>query len=242
MTSLTFNSYQLSPVQQNNQTYLTSSDLAGALGYKDSKSVTRLYNANSEEFTNGMTLVIDSVTKGFGNGESKKPVRIFSLRGAHLIAMFSRTKVAKDFRKWVLDILDREVGCAQPSNELDELKTQITALAQMVHELQSQASKPKAKAIAQPNPNEVTSLPFVADIGTGRSKERSFWHVQPTGDYGTDCATGERYAHQAVMYIRLTGFRPLLGWVLFAMPNKDTRTGIEVGFLSEVSKLLLKNI
>ena len=37
-------------------------------------------------------------------------VRIFSLRGAHLIAMFARTKVAKDFRKWVLDILDREVS------------------------------------------------------------------------------------------------------------------------------------
>ncbi|MDG6291694.1 ORF6C domain-containing protein, partial [Glaesserella parasuis] len=27
-----------------------------------------------------------------------------------LIAMFARTKVAKDFRKWVLDILDREIS------------------------------------------------------------------------------------------------------------------------------------
>jgi prophage antirepressor-like protein len=32
--------------------------------------------------------------------------RIFSLRGAHLLAMFARTKVAKEFRRWVLDILD----------------------------------------------------------------------------------------------------------------------------------------
>ena len=37
------------------------------------------------------------------------PVRVFSLRGCHLIAMFATTKVAKDFRRWVLDILDREV-------------------------------------------------------------------------------------------------------------------------------------
>ena len=35
--------------------------------------------------------------------------RVFSLRGAHLLAMFARTPVAKEFRKWVLDILDREV-------------------------------------------------------------------------------------------------------------------------------------
>ncbi|MFN2858042.1 P22AR C-terminal domain-containing protein, partial [Escherichia coli] len=39
----------------------------------------------------------------------KKKVRVFSLRGAHLIAMFARTPVAKEFRRWVLDILDREV-------------------------------------------------------------------------------------------------------------------------------------
>ncbi|VFS25202.1 Uncharacterised protein [Enterobacter cancerogenus] len=36
--------------------------------------------------------------------------RVFSLRGAHLIAMFARTPVAKEFRRWVLDIMDREVG------------------------------------------------------------------------------------------------------------------------------------
>lgn len=35
--------------------------------------------------------------------------RVFSLRGAHLIAMFTRTQVAKEFCKWVLDILDKEV-------------------------------------------------------------------------------------------------------------------------------------
>lgn len=33
--------------------------------------------------------------------------RIFSLRGCHLLAMFARTPVAKAFRRWVLDVLDR---------------------------------------------------------------------------------------------------------------------------------------
>lgn len=52
-----------------------------------------------------MTQVIESVT----SGNYRKKVRVFSLRGAHLIAMFARTPVAKEFRRWVLDILDREV-------------------------------------------------------------------------------------------------------------------------------------
>ena len=42
-----------------------------------------------------------------------REVRIFSLRGAHLIAMFARTAIAKQFRKWVLDVLDREVVTKQ---------------------------------------------------------------------------------------------------------------------------------
>ena len=53
-----------------------------------------------------MSQVIESVT----SGNYRKKVRVFSLRGAHLIAMFARTDVAKEFRRWVLDILDREVA------------------------------------------------------------------------------------------------------------------------------------
>ena len=42
-----------------------------------------------------MTLTLDLGVKGFGNGNSKKAVRIFSLRGCHLLAMFAKTEVAK---------------------------------------------------------------------------------------------------------------------------------------------------
>ncbi|WP_187153367.1 hypothetical protein [Candidatus Arsenophonus triatominarum] len=55
------------------------------------------------------------------SGNYEKTVRIFSLRGAHLVAMFARTPVAKEFRKWVLDILDKEVGNPQPRPEAPEL-------------------------------------------------------------------------------------------------------------------------
>ncbi|WP_346010513.1 P22AR C-terminal domain-containing protein [Enterobacter sp. RHBSTW-00318] len=100
-----FKGVQLSPVNDMGSVWFTSADLAAALKYKSTKSITNLFNQNNDEFSDGMTQVIESVT----SGNYRKKVRVFSLRGAHLIAMFARTDVAKEFRRWVLGILDREV-------------------------------------------------------------------------------------------------------------------------------------
>lgn len=108
--AMSFNGHTLQSIIKDGQIWMTASDLAKALSYKNSKSVTNLFNANSSEFTSGMTMVTESVTNGINGSKRKMVIRIFSLRGCHLIAMFARTKVAKDFRKWVLDILDREVS------------------------------------------------------------------------------------------------------------------------------------
>lgn len=111
MKTLTFQNTTLTPVvQKDGQIWLSSSDLAKALDYAQSNAVTKLYNENADEFTSCMTMVIESMTNGINNSQRKIKTRIFSLRGCHLIAMFSRTAVAKAFRKWVLDILDKEVG------------------------------------------------------------------------------------------------------------------------------------
>ena len=107
--SLAFNGVNLNPVARNGQIWMTSKDLAQALGYNSTRSITNLFNANKDEFTSGMTTVTESVTSPETKGLTVK-TRIFSLRGCHMIAMFARTDIAKSFRKWVLDILDREVG------------------------------------------------------------------------------------------------------------------------------------
>nr|WP_256661420.1 P22AR C-terminal domain-containing protein [Klebsiella grimontii] len=105
-SDLNFQGKAIVPVTGMTGIWLTSAEIANALQYKSAKSVTNLFNQNSDEFTSGMTQVIESVT----SGNYRKKVRVFSLRGAHLIAMFARTPVAKEFRRWVLDILDREVA------------------------------------------------------------------------------------------------------------------------------------
>lgn len=105
MQTLTFQNITLTPAKVDSQIWLSSSDLARFLGYKQSNAVTKLYNENHDEFKPSMTTIAEVKT----NGGIQK-MRIFSLRGCHLIAMFARTAVAKQFRQWVLDILDKEVG------------------------------------------------------------------------------------------------------------------------------------
>lgn len=111
MNTLAFNGNTLTTINQANQIWLTSADVAKALGYKSTRSLTNLYNANSDEFSANMTEVIESVTSSKTKGLKVK-TRIFSLRGCHLLAMFARTDIAKAFRVWVLDILEREVKTA----------------------------------------------------------------------------------------------------------------------------------
>ncbi len=114
MNNLTFNQVTIKPVPQNDgKIWIASKDLANALGYKNSKSINNLYNANADEFSRDMTTVTELMTvRETGNILMK--TRIFSLRGCHLIAMLAKTAIAKDFRKWVLNILDKEVEESQP--------------------------------------------------------------------------------------------------------------------------------
>lgn len=103
--ALTFNDVTLSPISHQNNLWIRAVELAHALGYAQENSVSRIYRSNSDEFTPDMTQVIE-IFDGADSALSTK-ARIFSLRGCHLVAMFARTPVAKAFRKWVLDVLDR---------------------------------------------------------------------------------------------------------------------------------------
>lgn len=105
-----FQGMDLVPAPVNDGIWLTSADIAKALGYASSKSVSNIYSRNSDEFTGSMSRVIKMMTNGINNDLREKSVRVFSLRGCHLIAMFATTTKAKEFRRWVLDILDREVA------------------------------------------------------------------------------------------------------------------------------------
>lgn len=109
-SEMNFHGVNLTPVTGMQGIWLTSADVAKALHYRSTKSVTNLFNQYADEFSPGMTMVIESMTNGINGSSRRIKMRVFSLRGAHLLAMFARTPVAKEFRRWVLDILDREVN------------------------------------------------------------------------------------------------------------------------------------
>lgn len=108
-TDLTFQNFTFNPIVEDGQVWLTSTEIAHVLGYSRTDNVSKLYARNADEFTDSMTMTVNMTFNGINNSLRNKTVRVYSLRGAHLIAMFSNTPVAKEFRKWVLDILDKEV-------------------------------------------------------------------------------------------------------------------------------------
>lgn len=103
--ALTFQSTTFDVIDRNGQPWLRAHQIGEALEYKNpDRSLTNLFNANAAEFTDSMTAVVKLPTAG-----GMQDVRIFSLRGAHLLGMFARTKVAAEFRRWALDVLDTQV-------------------------------------------------------------------------------------------------------------------------------------
>ena len=106
---LIFNEITLYPVTYQNSLWIRATELARALGYSDTRKITHLYERNADEFTPEMTQVIEITdVPEMGTLENlRRKARIFSLRGCHLVAMFARTPVAKAFRRWVLDVLDK---------------------------------------------------------------------------------------------------------------------------------------
>lgn len=132
--ALTFNDVILSPITYQNCLWIRAAELARALGYSDTRKITHLYERNADEFTPEMTQVIEiSDVPEMGTLENlRRKARIFSLRGCHLVAMFARTPVAKAFRRWVLDVLDKldaEQHAALSSPAADDFTGTVSPLS-----------------------------------------------------------------------------------------------------------------
>lgn len=131
---LVFQDVNFSVIPRDGEPWLRVHQIADAFGYTAARTLNVLYNRNKEEFTSLMTAVVELDTPG-----GRQPVRIFSLRGAHLLGMFARTDRAKEFRHWVLNILEQyqQPGpaiLALPSTIIDKdtelaIKQRATALS-----------------------------------------------------------------------------------------------------------------
>ena len=109
--ALVFHDHKFSIIRRAGEPWIRGQQIAGALGYRQpGKAAADLYRRNAAEFPEHMTAVVKLKTKG-----GVQDVRIYSLRGAHLFAMFARTDRAAEFRRWALDILDRQAEPPKPA-------------------------------------------------------------------------------------------------------------------------------
>lgn len=129
---LVFEDVELDIVDIHNIPWLRGHQVGDALGYKNPyQSVDALYSRNSDEFTEEMTQIVDLDTAG-----GRQQVRIFSPRGCYLLGMLARTERAKDFRRWVLDVLEgrtlpRETGRITVPQQIATHRLRIALLREL---------------------------------------------------------------------------------------------------------------
>lgn len=146
---LTFNTTRFQLIDRDGTVWVRAAQVGEALGYKNpANSIYRVYQRNATEFNDSMTMVLpvadlecqldtpdphlecqiegpdtplDPQIEGPGQ---VREVRLFSHRGAHLLGMLARTKVAAEFRQWVLDVLEGacEAHRQQPLTLSEELR------------------------------------------------------------------------------------------------------------------------
>lgn len=129
--ALCFNETTFNVIDQNGTPWLQARQIGHALGYSRPDAILNIYERNKDEFSLDMTTTIELMV-----GVTPQVTRIFSLRGCHLLAMFARTPVAKAFRVWVLDVLDklnaeRSASASAPSpisKRTDPERKQLTAI------------------------------------------------------------------------------------------------------------------
>lgn len=148
ITTLAFENTTFEIVDQNGQPWLRATDVANALGYSRSDKVGRLYSRNADEFTAAMTAVIETPTSGL-SGNVVTETRIFSLRGAHLLAMFARTEKAKAFRVWLLDLIETQASNTRPHNPAIDYDRISPAQAQDLKELVHAIAESKVQGFAE---------------------------------------------------------------------------------------------
>ncbi|WP_262094532.1 BRO family protein [Acinetobacter baumannii] len=158
--ALRFNDVNFSLVQHNNQIWLTASELAKALGYAKTDAVTQIYERNKDEFTSEMTTTLKlRVVRKTGSIEMDN--RIFNSRGCHLITFFARTTVAKQFRKWVLDVLDKHIDAPVAKTHKSERTPLHDAHALLVAKTKHLNSSDAWKIINQRfGTNHIDEIPY----------------------------------------------------------------------------------
>ncbi len=129
MKELMFRDATFRLIELDGRQWASAADIARALGYSRSDKVNQIFERHEAEFTASMTRItmVQDLDPQFGGAGQYRTARVFSLRGAHLIAMFARTDKAQAFRRWVLDVLESHAAAPSLIQEWYEAKAALDA-------------------------------------------------------------------------------------------------------------------
>lgn len=113
MNQLTqFNGTTVSILDHNGKKWLTAEEIGLCLGYaKDNArdGIIRLYNRNTDEFTEADTCTVKLTAQG-----QLREMRVFSETGCNKLGFFSNTPKSKEFRHWAAQVLVGQVPAPVP--------------------------------------------------------------------------------------------------------------------------------
>lgn len=125
MTNLIkFQNNELEVIDINGTPYLRGNQIGSALNLSfPQKAVQKIYRKHRKEFTDDMMLSVEVMTNG-----GKQLTNVFSVRGAMLIAMLSKSDKAADFRRDVLDVLEGKQSTKAQAEQLNTLREELLRL------------------------------------------------------------------------------------------------------------------
>lgn len=117
-----FQDHNLDVTDLNGQAWLRAFQIGTALGFSNpNTAIRKIFHHHKSEFTPDMTTVLELPTAG-----GMQMTRIFSARGAALLAMLAKTDRAAEFRGWVLDVLEARTEVRSQRSEEKGLSAVLT--------------------------------------------------------------------------------------------------------------------
>lgn len=105
MNALTFHDTTMTIIDRGGAPWIPGPEIGRALGYEQpGDAISRIFTRNHREFSGLATTV-----KLTGVDGTPRNTRVFTPRGALLLAMHAQTDRAVAFRAWVLDVLEGKV-------------------------------------------------------------------------------------------------------------------------------------
>jgi hypothetical protein len=139
--ALRYGAFALDGLRMDGEIWLRVAQITHPLGFSSDRRTRELFERHRDEFTAGETRLIVEQTEG-----GPQQVRVFSLRGARLLAMLARTEPAARFRRWILDLLEGRAPVARP--DADPMASYEEAQAVLSHPLIREAIEKLDEAAA----------------------------------------------------------------------------------------------